>query len=156
MNSDKAVNPELAAIKLMCSQFLLDASTTLPVYGFDESQQAVYAPANDARIFTGLNKDQVNMDWLLHTLDFFRAYMTNEDMGRLCGKLAELPIYEKPSAWRGRLEGGCYPLSKHWKGTFAYLEFDELKRFRRKDSKKKDIVFMDRSVDEGMIQVSLP
>ena len=149
------VKSELQAIRLLCSHFLFDSETALPVWGVEETQQAVYAPTNEAPIFKGAEKDEINMEWLLYCMNFFRNYMTNEEMGTMCSTIQDLPVGDKPSVWRGPLKQGCSPLDKHWKGTFAFLkDSEELERFRGQTRKWQDVVFMDHYVDEGKIQVS--
>jgi hypothetical protein len=146
---------ELQAIKLMCSHFLFDSETAPSVWGVEEAQQAVYAPTNQAPIFQGPQKDDINMEWLLHCMNFFRNYMTSETMGTMCSNIQDLPVGDKPSVWRTPLKEGCSPLGKHWKGTFAFLKSnEELEKFRGQSPKWQDVVFMDHYVDEGKIQVS--
>jgi hypothetical protein len=150
-----AAKSELQAIKVMCSHFLFDSGTALPVWEVEEAQQAVYAPTNQAPIFQGPQKDEINMEWLLYCMNFFRNYMTSETMGTMCSNIQDLPVGDKPSAWRASLKEGCSPLGKHWRGTFAFLKNnEELERFRGQSRKWQDVVFMDHYVDEGKIQVS--
>ncbi|KAF2704489.1 hypothetical protein K504DRAFT_461248 [Pleomassaria siparia CBS 279.74] len=153
----KAVQREdvrnLAAIRLMASHFLLSTEFSPPVYGVHKSQVAVYEPTNKAPIFTGPDKTEVNMEWLLHVMNHFRNHMKNHDAGDFCGVWKDLSYSEKPSPWRIPLEEGCQPLGKHWKSTFSYLDpVSELPKFRLQNGEDENMVFVDHYVDEGNIQ----
>lgn len=156
------VDQRLAAVKLMCAHFLFDLEgLNQYVFAVEESQQAVYAPTNEAPIYTGPSKTDVNLEWVLHCLNFFRHHMTNKHASQLCDKMRDLPASQKPSVWRGPLKNGSHPLGKYWKGTYAYLENPDLQKFRRMSEDKKkalrteDIYFADMNVEEGQIQVCL-
>ncbi|KAF2869747.1 hypothetical protein BDV95DRAFT_85486 [Massariosphaeria phaeospora] len=152
------LNPALAATKLMCAHFLFDLDGPRQnVLAVEESQIAVYAPSNVAPLFTGQYKTDVNMEWVLHSLDLFRCHMTNVELATLYSTMSDLPVSQKPSAWRGLLKHGCYPLSKHWKGTYTFLEQNDIDKLRdvfynNKSSKKNDLFFVDGNVEEGKIQ----
>ncbi|OAL50663.1 hypothetical protein IQ07DRAFT_643897 [Pyrenochaeta sp. DS3sAY3a] len=123
------VHPGLAAVKLMCAHFLfciegLDDK----VFALDEAQYAVYRSAVNEPMF--YDDHQVNTNWLLQCMNFFRHYLLGAD--KLCTTFDELPAYQKPSPWTERLRDLQYsiPLSKHWKGTWARLSDEELDDIR--------------------------
>jgi hypothetical protein len=126
------------------------------------SQKQVYASMKDMPIFIGQGKSNVNMEWTLHCLNFFRHHMMKEEIQSLHGLVSQLDVGDRPSAWRGPIQNGCYPLSRNWKGTYAYLEAEELKKIRRvtkggkKHKKLDDIYFEDKNIEsDGHIQVRL-
>ncbi|KAL6708480.1 hypothetical protein ACN47E_002743 [Coniothyrium glycines] len=149
-----AVHPLLAAVKLICSQFLFELKGARHnVFGIEESQRAVYLSAGAAPIYKGPNLTDVNMEWVLHCLNFFRHHMMCEDTATLFDNIKELPATQKPSRWREPLRNGAYPLSKHWKGTYSYIHWPEMKKLRElKPDDALDEFISDKNVDEGKIQ----
>lgn len=127
---DATLNPNLAAVRLMCGHFLFEDSTGTRhhVLGIDESQKAVYTPTNRAPIFVGTRKNEVNMELILHYFNFFHYYMVNPDASALYNTVQDLDDADKPHAWSEPLRTGPYPLGKNWKGTYAYMLPPELKR----------------------------
>ncbi|KAF2691128.1 hypothetical protein K458DRAFT_382702 [Lentithecium fluviatile CBS 122367] len=157
-NNPKGVHPALAAVRLMCAHFLFDlGGARHNILGIDESQKAVYAPTNLAPLYISDKKNEVNMEWALHCLNFFLFHMKNPDASLLHDKVEELDSFDRPSAWREPLKAGSYPLNKCWKGTYAYMLRPDLDRFREYASGKKhlrpeDTIFSDLNVEEGCIQ----
>jgi hypothetical protein len=142
-------------VKLVCSQFLFELEGAKHnVYAFEETQRIVYMPTNSTPLYRGPSLTDVNMDWFLHCLSFFRHHMLNADIGTLFDAMEELPAKQKPSAWQEPLRQGAYPLSKYWKGTYAYLEQPEVRTIRLlREDQVGDVYFCDKNVDEGKIQV---
>ena len=157
-NVREPINDSLAAIRLMLSHFLLD-QTTPPGswFAIDDAQQAVYAATNVAPIYLGPSKDVVNLEWVFQCMNFFRYHMTTRELS-LHAALEELDKTQRPSAWSEPLKPGTHPLVSHWKGTYAFLEHDDLVKFRkyaRFKQEGEDKVFIDLNVDEGKIQVRI-
>lgn len=124
------------------------------MFAVEESQRAVYLPTNAAPLYTGPELKDVNMDWVLHCLNFFRHHMMEEEVATLFPAMEELSVTQKPSAWREPLRRGVQPLSKHWKGTYSYLESAEIERLRKLPADRVgDEYFCDKNVDEGQVQV---
>lgn len=150
------VSDSLAAVRLMATHFLFDQVTPPGSwFAIDDAQKAVYAATNMAPLYLGPKKNTLNMDWVLQCLNFFRYYMTTPDASLMCEAMDDLDESQKPSAWREPLKSGSYPLSSHWKGTYAFLDHHDLARFRRYTNSKQDYdrIFTDLNVDEGKIQV---
>ncbi|KNG51475.1 hypothetical protein TW65_01490 [Stemphylium lycopersici] len=144
------VEATLAAVKLMCSQFIFNLTGLKHnIFAFDESQYAVYQSSVVAPIFTSDHK-VLNLEWILHSMNFFRHHMMNEETQTLFDKVDELEATHKPSAWREPLRQGAQPLSKHWKGTYSFLEHREVNRLRRQGPGKD--MYCDKNIDEGKIQ----
>ncbi|KAJ4367353.1 hypothetical protein N0V83_006934 [Neocucurbitaria cava] len=146
-------NPMLAAVKLMCSHFLFSLEHMKHyVFAIEQSQRAVYLSTSAAPIYKGPRLSMLNMDWLLHCLNFFRHHMMNEDAATLFGNVNTLSATQKPSAWRQHLQQGA-PLGRHWKGTYAFLDPPEIKKIRKlRPSEVGDECFIDKNVEEGRIQ----
>ncbi|KAF1835515.1 hypothetical protein BDW02DRAFT_523110 [Decorospora gaudefroyi] len=145
-----SVHETLLAVKLMCSQFIFDLSgLEHNIFAFEESQYAVYRSSIAAPLFTGTN---VNMEWIMHCMKFFRHHMMNEEAQTLFDKIQELDVSQKPSAWREPLRQGAYPLSKYWKGTYSFLDNKEVMRLRCQGPGEE--VYIDKNVDEGKIQLN--
>jgi hypothetical protein len=145
----------LAAIKLMCSHFLFELEGAKHnVFAVEESQRIVYVATNTAPLYGGPKLTDVNMDWVLHCLHFFRHHMMNEEVATLYDAMSELSPQQKPSAWQEPLRSGSYPLGNHWKGTYAFLEAPEIAKLRKLSADQvADAYFCDKNVDEGKIQV---
>jgi hypothetical protein len=148
----------LAAIKLMCSHFLFELEGAKHnVFAVEESQRIVYMATNTYPIYGGPKLTDVNMEWVLHCLHFFRHHMMNEEVATLYDAMSELSPQQKPSAWQEPLRSGSHPLGSHWKGTYAFLEAPEITKLRKLSADQiADTYFCDKNVDEGKIQVCLP
>jgi hypothetical protein len=138
----------------MCSQFVFSETEGLKhnIFAFEEAQHAVYQSALAAPLFPGTSTlTEVNMGWMLHTMNFFRHHMMNADAQTLFDKIEELEVSQKPSAWREPLPQGAYPLSKHWRGTYSFLDNPEVQKLRKQGPGVE--LYIDKNVDEGKIQV---
>jgi hypothetical protein len=155
-NEHPAVHVSLAAVRLMATHFLFDqALQPGSWFAIDDAQKAVYAASNVVPLYIGPKKDVLNMDWALQCLNFFRYHMTVPDASYLHDTMRDLDESQKPSAWKGPLKPGSHPLGSHWKGTYAFLEHNDLARFRKLALSEKHVsqIFTDLYVDEGKIQV---
>ena len=115
-----SLSPQLAALQLMCAHFMLDEKIgTEDVYSFEVSQKAVYESAKVAPIFHGFNDLQVNMEWVLHALNFFRYHMMRECENTLYVPFHDLSGLQKPLAWKTRLQDGSHKLGGDWMGTYG-------------------------------------
>ena len=80
--------------------------------------------------------------------------MTNQEIATLYENIDALPMTQKPSAWCEPLREGVYPLGKHWKGTYAYLDQSEVRKIRKLGPDQVgEGYFTDKNVEEGKIQV---
>jgi hypothetical protein len=135
----------------MCSQFAFNLEgLSHNIFAFEESQHAVYLSAVVAPLFSR-DHTKLNLRWMLHSMDFFRHHMMNEDAQTLFDKIEELDAAQKPSAWREQLTNGAQSLSRYWKGTYSFLENTEVQKLRQHGPGKQ--VYIDKNVDEGKIQV---
>lgn len=149
------MNPMLAAVKIVCSPLLLEHENRKHyVFAVELLQRAVYASTNKAPIFVGISLSEVNMDWIMKCLDFFRHHMMNQEVITLSHTMEGLGVLQKPTAWQAPLQKGTFPLSKHWKGTYSFLAPNDQHKLRSlKDDDDSDTYFNDHNIDEGKIQV---
>lgn len=149
-------------MQIVGAQLLLEQpSMRYDILSFDDSQKLVYATHKTEPMFTGRGDLQVNMNWTLHCINFFRHHMVKQEAGTLFRTMTELHPFDRPSAWRDPLQEGSYPLSKHWKGTFSYLDNKELARIRglvvsNTNGRQEQEIFEDKNIENGgNIQVSI-
>ncbi|OCL01286.1 hypothetical protein AOQ84DRAFT_404160 [Glonium stellatum] len=143
-----SLSPQLAVLQLMCAHFMLDENVVKEdVYSFDVSQKAVYESAKVAPIFHGFNDLQVNMEWALHVLNFFRYHMMRESENTLYAPFHDLSDLQKPLAWKKKLRDSSHTLGGDWMGTYAYLDRQEIQRIRANPPGLE--IFMDKNVDSG-------
>jgi hypothetical protein len=154
-NEKKEINPMLAAVKIICSSLLFEhRDLKHHVFAIEQLQRAAYASTNKYPVYEGLNLTDVNMEWTMKCLDFFRYHMMNRDTFTLTDAMEDLSALQKPTAWQEPLKNGVIPLSKHWKGTYSFLDPKEQKKLRSlSDDDDSDTYFSDKNIDEGKIQV---
>ncbi|KAF2632261.1 hypothetical protein BU25DRAFT_331547 [Macroventuria anomochaeta] len=154
-NEKKEINPMLTAVKIMCSPLLFEHEDLKHhIFAIEQLQRAAYAVTNKAPIYEGLNYTDVNMEWIMKCLDFFRYHMMNRETMTLSDAMEDLSALQKPTAWQEPLKQGAYPLSKHWKGTYSFLDPNEQRKLRAlPDDHDSDIYFSDKNIDEGKIQL---
>src|SRR2546423_6121747 len=85
--------------------------------------------------------------------------MTNPAASFLYDTMVQLYPWNKPSSWCEPLKGCSGCLSRHWLGTYAYFDHEDLDKLRTISASKKplrdyDMIFIDLMVDEGKAQVS--
>ena len=157
--SDKAgakeISPLLAAVRIICSCLLFEQDDMkYHVFAIEQLQRAAYAASNKAPIFEGLHLTEINMEWTMKCLDFFRYHMINEEASALTYAMEDLSPLQKPTAWQGTLKNGAVPLSKTWKGTYSFLDPKEQRKLRNlSDDNDSMDYFSDKNIDEGKIQV---
>lgn len=84
-----------------------------------DSQYQAYQCHTKKAIFTGRNKQTVNVDWLLHIANFFRFHLCcSNGEGALQHIYKDLAMYERPRGWFGRLEDDS-TLEGKWIGTYS-------------------------------------
>jgi hypothetical protein len=88
---------------------------------FDISQYQAYATPAQQPIFCGKYKQDVNLRWLLHVVNFFKYHLTAGDEGLLAHHYKDLETDQYPQPWEGLIEPGTKPLKSHWKGAYSKL-----------------------------------
>ncbi|KAK5157203.1 hypothetical protein LTR04_005479, partial [Oleoguttula sp. CCFEE 6159] len=138
---EKTPNPLLTTIQLLLTPWSLFLELDVPTFSFECSQKAVYETAAQMPIFEGINSMDVNMDFALHVANFFKYHLTRYDEHTLFEYFKDLAECEKPKAWKGKLEDGAQKLGQYWKGSYAYLQREEIPDIRRLPT--GDRIFMD-------------
>ncbi|EME88258.1 uncharacterized protein MYCFIDRAFT_76089 [Pseudocercospora fijiensis CIRAD86] len=92
------------------------------VWGFPESQQMAYATATERPIFKGCNGLDVDIEWCLHQINFWKYHMLREEECTLYEAYANLDIAERPHFWSSELtNNGRATVGKSWKGAYGFL-----------------------------------
>ena len=105
---------------------LMTDSLATTVYSFPETQTAVYASAKDRPIFGGVRGLDIDMDWVLHQVNFWRYHMTREEECTLYHTFKNLHDEETPKFWTKQLREGHFELGCQWKGSYAFVERDDI------------------------------
>lgn len=139
-----------AAVQLMCAQLLLQQNVfKYSICSFEESQKMVYMHhilGNKPLFHSSQDGLRVKMDWALHCVNFFRHHIVGQECSFLKDDIDDLPVEERPSAWRTPLVTGIPAWSRKWKGTYAFLKIPELRRMRARGN--ADEPFIDRHLDD--------
>ncbi|KAK5123180.1 hypothetical protein LTR85_003378 [Meristemomyces frigidus] len=91
-------------------------------FGYPQSQYTAYGTAVEHPIFGGCNNLDINMEWVLHHLNFWKYHMVRKDEQTLYEPFKELHDDETPRFWNDQLKTGGNKLGTHWKGCYAYVE----------------------------------
>lgn len=135
----------LATVQVCLSKWALDPAFYHETYQFNRSQVAMYASAVEEPMFLGFNKTEVNMRWLLHCMNFFKYHTMREDEQTLFEPYRNLRQEERPGVSHAPIKGGQQKLGRYWKGTYSYLERQEVLQLR--NGTMKEDYFMDKNID---------
>ncbi|KAA6410876.1 MAG: hypothetical protein FRX48_05186 [Lasallia pustulata] len=113
--------PLLQVIQLMCTHWSLDLSLGYETYNFDISQQMVYQHPDQCPLFLDQHMCSININFLLHIMNFFKYHCTRSDEWTLRGLFEALEPYQRPQAWDTQLSQGPSPLGSNWLGSYAFL-----------------------------------
>ncbi|KAF2088704.1 hypothetical protein K490DRAFT_38547, partial [Saccharata proteae CBS 121410] len=144
-------NPMLHAVQVTFTAWCLRKSFGYGNFSFESSQRAAYASPFKEPIFHGFNKQTVNMKWILHVMNFFKYHITEEDNATLSQPFWDLGNEQYPTLWQGPLQNGPSKPGRYWKGTYAYIEREEVTLLRNngRPSANDNKVFVDHNVDHG-------
>ncbi|KAF2222888.1 hypothetical protein BDZ85DRAFT_262614 [Elsinoe ampelina] len=93
------------------------------VYDFGTSRQVVYDTSTSQPLMI---ENKINMLWLLHLTNFFKKYISDAAHGIIYHEWRDLEVLEWPRRWQTRLTDGTHMLGRHFKGTYAYVEPNEI------------------------------
>ena len=99
-------------------------------YSFPDSQRVVYSTATEQPAFVGCNGLDVNMEWVLHHINFWKYHMLRREELTLYEAFKELDESERPRWWSQQLGQETKKLGKHWKGSYAYVDHDDIDLIR--------------------------
>lgn len=100
-------------------------------FGFPDSQSAVYSCGFSHPLIGGIDDRTINMDLLLHNVNFWKYHMIREAEATLFQSFSELDDDERPRWWSTQLTQARQPLGRHWKGSYAYLSLKEVQALRQ-------------------------
>ena len=113
-------NTLVYVVQLCLTSFNLDPEyCNFKVNHFDISQYQAYSGPACQPVFDGLMKQEVNVRWLLHVINFFKYHMKSDGEGLLAHDYKELENSQIPQFWVGKIQGGTQPLARHWKGAYS-------------------------------------
>lgn len=121
----------MEVIQVLLTHVSLDLKLGLRANCFEHSQQQAYLSSQKQPLFLGERKQYINFTWLRHTINFFRHHFINENDGLLAQYLSELQPDELPSGWTTKIENGVQELGTYWKGTYAYIDHNEIEALRK-------------------------
>lgn len=117
-NTDKSL---ILVIQLCLTSWSLHPdSCNSTVLHFDISQGQAYADHKKQPVFVGGWKQDINVRWLLHTVNFFKLHLkASSGEGLLAQHYEELDRDQLPQPWLGRIKAGTQPLGSHWKSAYS-------------------------------------
>lgn len=124
-------DPLLTAIQIALSHLRFTPTIPTRAFSFGVTQKAMYATATEEPIFKGQNKIDVNLNWVLYAVNFFKYHFTTSENQELSNDYDSLTPFEKIKVWRRPLTDGAHALGKRWKGAYAYLEHNDVERIRQ-------------------------
>lgn len=145
-------NQALLVIQLVLTHLALTASPTSRIakaWGFSDSQSLVYAQNSIRPIFKGPNCQEIDIEWTLHVANFFKNHLLNQhELTHL--RYDDLATSERPQCWTKPLSTSPLKLGKHWKGSYAYVDHDEIVLIR--DGHNEDYPIPDHMSGDGTDQ----
>jgi len=125
-------NPVLLTIQLILTHLTLTASPASKIaksWGFSDSQTLVYTQNSVRPMFKGPNCQEIDIEWTLHVANFFKNHLLNQhELTHL--RYDDLTATERPQCWKKPVSPAVLKLGKHWKGSYAYVDHDELSHIR--------------------------
>jgi hypothetical protein len=101
-----------------CSTTRETLSTT--IFGNADSEIQAYATAKAQPIFVGKVLQDINVRWLLHTVNFFKFHFkTGRGEGIIADDYASFERDQYLQPWVGLIKAGTQPLGRFWKGAHS-------------------------------------
>ncbi|TID21306.1 hypothetical protein E6O75_ATG04701 [Venturia nashicola] len=128
------------------------------VWSFDISQRMSYLSLIKEPLFNGRSGTEVNIDWTLHVVNFFRYHALRSEEGTLHAPWLDLTEENDglglPQLMKKGLNNvGHATVGQNWKGTYAFLDRDEVREIRKPNGDQTGL-YQDKNIDggEGAIQ----
>lgn len=119
----------LPMIQALLTPQLLKLDSELGILGFQDSQREVYLFKSIWDKTSSIM--EFDPEWLLHQVNFWRYHMLREDEVTLCHAYCDLDSSEFPKFWQKQLRNDGVPeIGRRWKGSYAYLEPEEVIEIR--------------------------
>ncbi|TVY34995.1 hypothetical protein LSUB1_G006947 [Lachnellula subtilissima] len=117
---------------------------------FDVSQMHAYSTAKAQPIFVGKVLQDINVRWLLHTINFFKFHFkSSRGEGIIANDYALLEPDQYVQPWVGLIEAGTQPLGRFWKSAHTFMDNRDVWALRT-DKNAPSHIYSD-SVDPGEI-----
>lgn len=110
--------------------FTIGPSYSTLQYGFPDAQTMAYAHNLAAPILGGRYSLEVNMTWLLRNIQFWRHHFLIED-GILRPAYEGLELKDRPQWWTEKLSQNAPTLGRHWRGSYAFVNREEMDEIRQ-------------------------
>lgn len=115
---------EVLIAQVLIAPLGFDPDVKQSVFGSGDSQIQAYLAPCQQQVFVGITKEHVNLQWLLHIMNLFRAHMMCRDMVTLFDAYHLLKDSERPGFWTKQIQyKEKFVLAKVWKGTFGMYFF---------------------------------
>ncbi|TVY87547.1 hypothetical protein LAWI1_G006672 [Lachnellula willkommii] len=115
---------------------------------FDVSQMHAYSTAKAQPIFVGKVLQDINVRWLLHTINFFKFHFkSGNGEGIIANDYALLEPDQYVQPWVGLIEAGTQPLGRFWKGAHTFMDNRDVLALRT-DKNAPSHIYSD-AVDPG-------
>lgn len=111
----------LAMVIQLCLTYLYLHPSTCKgaVAHFDDSQRQAYLCHKIEPVFQGDKKQEPNVSWLLHVVNFFKLQLKVEAEGHFYHAYNILASHQLPQPWLGKIKDGTQKLGSHWKGAYS-------------------------------------
>lgn len=134
---DESIEPLLLTIQVVLTPLILHRDTPEPqVYQFPDSQFAAYASPNAWPLFGRPQSLAVDMEWVLHQVNFWKYHMLRPEECTLHETFSILQGSEKPQFWTESFSiqrneaDKRRRLGKRWLTCFAFVDEDDLRVIR--------------------------
>ncbi|KAE9976183.1 hypothetical protein EG328_002735 [Venturia inaequalis] len=123
------------------------------VWSFDVSQRMAYMSMLAEPLFKGPSGTDVNIDWALHVVNFFRYHALRSEEGTLHGPWMDLTEQNDglglPQLMKAGLSNlGPASIGQNWKGTYAFLDRGEVRQIRN-STRGQGRLFQDKNIENG-------
>lgn len=127
-------NPLMRMLQVLMAPSLLDPRP-FPrgpqIADFSTSQYMAYSGSKARPIFGGCNGMDIDFDWCLHNLNFWRNHLLCEDEASLNSIYKVLEDHERPQYWQTLLQHDSADyIGKKWKGSYAFLDTNKVQEVR--------------------------
>ena len=109
----------LEIIQLMLTHWSFDLSLKNKSYGFTLSQHTVYAHPQVQPLFLDAGKNEMNVGYFLHVVNFFKYHFTTKDEQTAFREYKALDKDEKLKGWNKPLTQGLQKLGSNWHSSYG-------------------------------------
>lgn len=122
------IHPVLETVQVLLTPHMMRQGLRLPIYQISDSQRQAYM---FMPVFKGCFGLDIDMEWVLHQVNYWRYHCTVEEEYTLHQAFSDLDSKDQPQFWQSSLKNESNPtIGRHWKGSYAYLERDDVEEIR--------------------------